>query len=150
MRAMIFELNRDRIEDGLVAALAGLASGLDQRDGLNIEVHGPGGHLGLPSRVETQLFGIGREALSNVVKHAGASTARVHVGTGPGVVILEIDDDGSGFDPAARHPGHFGLESMRGRAAEIGGILTITSTPGHGTVVRVEVPDEADGVSNGG
>ena len=74
------------------------------------------------------------------MKHAGATTAWVRVEARPGSVLVEIRDDGRGFDPAAAHPGHFGLESMRSRAAEIGGLLTITSSPGLGTVVRVEVP----------
>ena len=56
-----------------------------------------------------------------------------------GRVLVEIEDNGNGFDPDEAHPGHYGLESMRGRAAELGGSLTITSTPG-GTVVRVEAP----------
>jgi signal transduction histidine kinase len=149
MRAMISELNRDRVEDGLVAAFAEHASALSEQDGMTIEVHGPGGHLGLSMRAETQLFGIGREALSNVLKHAGASRARVRVETDPRGVVVEIEDDGSGFDPAGAYPGHFGLESMRSRAAEIGGLLTITSGAGQGTVVRVAVLDEA-GASNGG
>ena len=122
---------------------------LDDRDGLTIDVQGPDGRLALSPRAETQLFGIGREALANVVKHAGASTAWVRVEARPGRVLVEISDDGRGFDPAADHPGHFGLESMRSRAAEIGGLLTITSTPGQGTVVRVEVPADAEGASDG-
>ncbi len=118
-------------------------SRLDDRDGLTIDVQGPDGRLALSRRAEIQLFGIGREALANAVKHAGASTAWVLVEARPGGVLVEISDDGRGFDPAAPHPGHFGLESMRSRAAEVGGLLTITSTPGLGTVVRVEVPDGA-------
>jgi signal transduction histidine kinase len=55
-------------------------------------------------------------------------------------VSLEISDDGRGFDVTASHPGHFGLESMRGRAAAIDGDLTIASSADGGTVVRVEVP----------
>jgi two-component system, NarL family, nitrate/nitrite sensor histidine kinase NarX len=51
-----------------------------------------------------------------------------------------VEDDGRGFEPAASHPGHFGLESMRSRAAELGGQLRIASEPGRGTVVRVDVP----------
>ena len=143
MRALIFELGRDPVEDGLVAALVKHASRLDGRDGLMIDVQGPDGHLALSRRAETQLFGIGREALANAMKHAGASTAWVLVEAPPGRVRVEISDDGRGFDPTARHSGHFGLESMRSRAAEVGALLTITSTPGLGTVVRVEVP--ADG-----
>ena len=145
MRALIFELGRDPVDDGLVAALAKHASALDGRDGPTIDVHGPDGRLSLSHRTETQLFGIGREALSNAIKHAGASTAWVQVEAQPERVIVEIGDDGRGFDPAARHPGHFGLGSIRSRAAEVGALLTITSKPGLGTVVRVEVPADADG-----
>jgi signal transduction histidine kinase len=57
-----------------------------------------------------------------------------------GHVLVEVRDNGRGFDPAAGHPGHFGLDSMRSRAAEIGGRLTIASAPGYGTVVRVRAP----------
>jgi signal transduction histidine kinase len=149
MRALIYELGRDPVEDGLASALAEHASRLGAPDGLTIDVQVPAGRLPLSQRAETQLFGIGREALANVVKHAGASTAWVHVEAPPGRVLVEIGDDGHGFDPGARHPGHFGLESMQSRADEIGGLLTITSTPSHGTVVRVEAPAETEGASDG-
>jgi signal transduction histidine kinase len=85
------------------------------------------------------LFAIGREALANVVKHAHAKSAVVRIEDRPESVLLEIADDGRGFDATARRPGHFGLESMRGRAAAIDGDLTIESEAGGGTVVRVEV-----------
>jgi signal transduction histidine kinase len=149
MRALIFELGRDPVEDGLVAALSKHGSRLAHRDGLAIDVQGPDGRLALSHRTETQLFGIGREALANVAKHAGASTAWVLVERQPGRVLVEISDDGRGFDAAASHSGHFGLESMRSRAAEVGGILTITSTPGLGTVVRVEVPANTEVTTDG-
>jgi signal transduction histidine kinase len=149
MRALIFELGRDPVEGGLVAALARHGAKLDDRDGMKIDVQGPDAPLALSHRVETQLFGIGREALANAAKHAGARTTWVLVEARPGDVLLEISDDGRGFDPAKRHSGHFGLESMRSRAAEVGGLLTITSTPGLGTVVRVEVPADGDVASDG-
>jgi len=144
MRSLIFDLHRDPIHDGLVAALARHASGFGTSDGLTIDVRGPEQHLTLAKLVETQLLAIGREALANVQKHARASTAHVRVHAEHGQVILEVRDDGRGFDPAAGHPGHFGLDSMRSRAAEIGGRLTITTTPGSGTLVRVCVPAETD------
>ena len=144
MRSFIFELHRDPVDDGLVEALARHAAGLRASDGLSIDVHGPGPRLALSERVETQLFVIGREALANVQKHAGASAAHVRVDARQGQVVLEVRDNGRGFDPAARHPGHFGLDSMRSRAAEIGGSLTIASAPGSGTLVRVCVPTEAE------
>jgi signal transduction histidine kinase len=147
MRALISELRYDALDGGLVAALADHASSVSD-SGLHIDVQGPESGLALSARAETHLFGIGREALANVVKHAGASTAWIRVEDRPGRVLFEIHDDGDGFDPAVGHPGHFGLESMRSRAAELGGLLTIHSTPGRGTVVRVEVPAETDGVSD--
>jgi signal transduction histidine kinase len=146
MRALIFELRRDPVHDGLVAALTRHASELRAPDLPTIDVRGPGARLPLSPRAENQLFAIVREALANVVKHAGASTALILVTVEAGQVVVEICDNGRGFDPAASHPGHFGLDSMRSRAAEIGGRLAITSTRAFGSIVRVEVPLEAEGI----
>jgi signal transduction histidine kinase len=144
IRELILALHRDPVDGGLVAALTGYAS--DQRDasGLAIDVRGPGPRLPLSERVEAQLFAIGREALANAQRHARASAARVRVDAQQGRVVLEVRDNGRGFNAAARHPGHFGLDSMRSRAAEIDGLLTITSTPGSGTVVRASVLAKTD------
>jgi signal transduction histidine kinase len=62
----------------------------------------------------------------------------------PSRLLLEIGDDGRGFDPGADHPEHFGLESMRTRAAEIDARLTISSAPGTGTVVSAELSAALD------
>jgi len=148
MRALIFELGHDAVEGGLVAALTRHASMLRRRHGLDIHVQGPQ-RLALSSLAQTELFRIGREALANVVKHAGASTAWVRVEARSGRVLVEVRDNGSGFDPAAPHPGHFGLESMHSRAAELGGVLTISSAPRAGTVVRVEARADTERVSDG-
>jgi signal transduction histidine kinase len=144
IRSLIFELRRDPVHDGLVAAFARHAAGLGASEGLTVDVRGPRGRLPLSPRVETQLFAIGREALANVLRHAGATAAQVRVEAHQRQVLVEIRDNGHGFDPAGGHPGHFGLESMRSRAAEIGGRLTIASAPGSGTAVRVRVPAETD------
>src|SRR5215216_1252760 len=74
MRALIFELRPDAVEGGLVAALSRHSSMLSARHGLDIEVEGPE-RLALSLRGQTELFAIGREALCNVVKHAGVSKA---------------------------------------------------------------------------
>ena len=145
IRSLIFELRREPVHDGLVAALARHASELGAPDGLTIDVRGPASRLALSQPVETQLFAIGREALANVLRHAGATTAELRVEARPEHVLVEIRDNGRGFNPNGGHPGHFGLESMRSRATEIGGRLTIASAPGAGTVVRVRVPVERDG-----
>jgi signal transduction histidine kinase len=149
IRNLISQLGRDPLEDGLVPALLGHATRLVRGDGPDIEVHAPDGRLRLDPRTEAQVFGIGREALGNVVKHAQASTAWISVEERPGHLVVEIRDDGVGFEPDVDHPGHFGLESMRSRAAEIEAQLSITSRPGRGTVVRIEAPAEANGRPDG-
>jgi signal transduction histidine kinase len=145
IRSLIFALGRDPVHDGLVASLESHAAELSASDGLTIDVRGPGARLPLTPPVETQLFAISREALANVLRHAGATAARVRIEDKNGQVVVEIRDNGHGFDPANGHPGHFGLESMRSRAAEIGGRLTIASAPEVGTAVRVRVPAQTDG-----
>lgn len=145
MRKFIFEWGPDGIEAGLVAALGRHVSTLPDDARLQVEVDGPGGRMPLTRTMETQLYGIGREALANVVKHAHATAAQIRIEVEDSRVTVEIEDDGQGFDPASARAGHFGLESMRSRADEIGANLKISSSPGHGTVVRVEVPVETGG-----
>jgi signal transduction histidine kinase len=141
MRALIFELRPGALaEEGLVAALTKQASALSAREGLSIEVHGPDERPPLEPGVEEQLYRLGQEALANVVKHARASSAMIRIAATGDTVSIEVLDDGRGFDPAAVGPDHFGLRSMRGRVADLGGRLEVTSTPGRGTVLRVEVP----------
>jgi signal transduction histidine kinase len=144
IHALIFELHGDPVHDGLVAALARHASEVRDSDGLSIDVQGPASRLELSEAVETQLFAIAREALINVQKHAGASAAEVRVEAQQRQVVVDVSDDGRGFDPTAGHPGHFGLGSMRGRADEIGASIEIRSAPGSGTLVRVCVPVAAE------
>ena len=141
MRRFIFEWGPEGIGDGLVPAFSRHVASLAD-DAIDIRVEGPSEPLPLTRTAETQLYGIGREALANVVKHARAQTACVRVDARAKRLVLEIADDGRGFDPAAAHNGHFGLESMRSRADELGADLHIISAPGRGTVVRVELPAE--------
>jgi len=97
----------------------------------------------LPPIAELQLLRIIQEALSNVRKHSRASHARVHIGSADGRLVATVEDDGLGFDPAAKFAGsfpRFGLAIMRERAQSIGGDLELQSAPGAGTRVRVDVP----------
>jgi signal transduction histidine kinase len=141
MRALILELRPGALADeGLVVAVTKQASALSAREGLVIQVDGPDERLPLGPEVEEQLYRLGQEALANVVKHARASRATVRIATADDAVSIEVSDDGRGFDPAAVGANHFGLRSMRGRVTDLGGRLQVTSTPGRGTVLRVEVP----------
>jgi signal transduction histidine kinase len=82
---------------------------------------------------------LAREALSNVSRHAEATTCRVSLRPGAEGIVLEIDDDGRGFDVGTTTPG-MGLRNLRERAESIGGKLEIQSTPGDGTTVRASFP----------
>jgi signal transduction histidine kinase len=82
-----------------------------------------------------------QEALANVRKHAGASTVSVVLTRHPGGIDLEITDDGRGFVVAGSHG--FGLDGMRKRLAELGGELTVTSSPGYGTRILASLPAHA-------
>ncbi len=85
------------------------------------------------------LVQITRECLSNIGKHAKATTCRVSLRRGDGRALLSIDDDGQGFDPDTDHSG-MGLANLRDRVAGIGGTLSVTSSPTEGTVVEVQLP----------
>ena len=96
----------------------------------------------LPAEVEGVIYRIVQEAVTNVVRHAEATTIDVQLAVDDHVATVTIADDGIGFDPDARtiRARHLGLTSMRERAAAVGGTCTIESSPGAGTTVRVEVP----------
>jgi signal transduction histidine kinase len=148
MRALIFELGQNPVEGGLVPALNDLARTVRKRDGLPVHVFGPQRALPLSTREQVELFAIVREALANVVKHAGASEAWVRVALDDGRVSVHVADDGCGFVNSIEPLGHFGLASMRSRARALEGVLTIDSGPGLGTVVHVALaagPEDSDG-----
>ena len=149
MRVLLFELHAKSGDLGLVAGLAHHASTVGTPEGLTVVVHGPKQRLPLSPEVEAQLFAIGREAIANAVRHSAAQRAWVHVDAQDGSFLMEIGDNGTGFDARLDHPGHYGLQSMRTRAAEAGASLSIRSVPGRGTVVRVQLPN-ADGGNGAG
>ena len=99
----------------------------------------------LPSATEHHLLRIVQEAVNNAVKHAAPPAVTVALRYEPDRLVLEVADDGCGFvadRPAAT--GHFGLRSLRNRAAKIGGAIRIESAPGRGTLVRLELPVPRD------
>ena len=144
MRALIFALRPPSLEqDGLVQAIRSYADAVAKRSQLAITVVADDLERPEPA-VEDGLYRIAQEALHNVLKHAGASRAIVRIAQGGGLV-LEISDDGHGFDPALVPAGHLGLVGMRARAGLIGGHLEIASGGETGTTVRVAVPDHVAG-----
>jgi signal transduction histidine kinase len=145
MRALIFELRPGALsEEGLAAALLKHTAAVSAREGLEIKVVAPDDRLGLDSEVEEQLYRMSQEALHNVVKHASATHVAIHLSFDEaGAIVLEIIDDGDGFNEGAIAPGHMGLHTMSDRVRQVGGALRITSRPGQGTIVRASVPSLA-------
>jgi signal transduction histidine kinase len=94
----------------------------------------------LPLPVKQDLYRIAQEALHNTVKHAEAHMVSLSLIQTRDTVILEVRDDGVGFDPAGAFPGHLGLRSMQERIKQLGGVLSIESAPGHGTTISARVP----------
>ena len=83
---------------------------------------------------------VAQEALYNVARHAHAEHVTVELHADVLDVKLAVCDDGVGFDTAAVRPGHYGLEGVRERVSLLGGIVEVTSRPGHGSQVRVSIP----------
>ncbi|WP_149181894.1 sensor histidine kinase [Streptomyces sp. TRM49041] len=114
---------------------------------LDVRFHAEGEGGPVPDRVASALLRIAQGALANVREHAGATTAAMTLTRLDDQVVLDVADDGRGFDPSAASwaegvRGH-GLPAMRARVAALGGTLTVESAPGEGTVVSASVPVEA-------
>ncbi len=93
----------------------------------------------LPAKVKVALYRIAQEALNNIAKHANATQAAIALRCVAGRAELRISDDGIGFDVTQRQPDNLGLHIMRERAEDIGAQLTITSQPGQGTQIHVNL-----------
>jgi PAS domain S-box-containing protein len=143
MRGLIFELRPKVLHDeGLVAAVRQQAASAASRVGLQISVDAPDQRLDIDADTEVDAYRLVQEALHNSVKHAAATVIRICIGpdsADPATLVLEVADDGRGFDHRTRRPG-LGLTSMLERAERLGGELIIESAPGAGTVVRAVVP----------
>lgn len=140
MRLLIFELRPLILQvSGLSMALQARLEGVEGRVGLETEFRGDG--VGrLPLDIEEGLYRIAQEALNNVLRHARANHVLVSLQQVDRAVVLQVSDDGVGFDPAALQERRgFGLRGMEERTARIGGKLTVHSSPGNGTTIKVEV-----------
>ena len=143
-RQSIADLRTPRLEtQDLATALR--EAGEREVDGRSIEltVAERGTPRAYPAGLEEQVLKIGREAIVNAARHAHASHINVELESSENALTLRVTDDGIGFDPAALRPdvaAHYGLMSMRERAEDVGGRLSIKSAEGHGTCVEATVP----------
>ncbi|CAM5663769.1 sensor histidine kinase [Streptomyces tanashiensis] len=127
---------------GLDRALRTLAE-RESSDTLQVLFHQDGTPTAaLPDRVQAALLRIAQGALANIREHAGAGTAALTLSHLDDQVVLDIADDGRGFDPVERPGGvrGHGLPAMRARVQQLGGALTIESAPGEGTVLTAVIP----------
>ena len=141
VRRIVHGLRPPALDDlGLIGALQaggpGLLAGTDGAPDIRIEGRGELG--GLPAAVEVAAFRITQEALTNAVRHSGAAHIAVHLDGGPDAVRIDVVDDGAGCSDDA--PAGIGLNSMRDRAAELGGSCRIVPEPGGGTRVSAVLP----------
>jgi signal transduction histidine kinase len=141
-RLLIFELRPPILEqEGLVAALRARLESVESRSGLKTQIKLQEVKQ-LPAKVEAGLYGISNEALNNILKHAHANRINVSLTQESNKVILEIQDNGVGFDiDSTKAQSGMGLSGMKERAEQFGGVLKITSDA-NGTTIRVEVTNE--------
>ncbi|HEX4704257.1 MAG TPA: GAF domain-containing sensor histidine kinase [Pseudonocardiaceae bacterium] len=136
----------DLAGDGLDMALRKQADLLDRVHDAAVRFTGEP-VVGLTAVAQEAAYRIAQEALHNALRHANASLVRICLSSQGGEVLLEITDDGDGFDadatPNTTAARRLGLASMRERATAVGGRLTVTSRPGRGACVRLVVPTDA-------
>jgi len=140
MRLLVYQLRpSDYLDEGLAGALRRRLDSVEKRTGMNAQLVIEGS-LSLDEAVEMAIYRIAEEALNNILKHSEASHVTVLLQAANNHVILEITDDGVGFEPrSAKTSGGMGLGNMVERAAALGGQVEITSEPGKGTCIRVEI-----------
>jgi signal transduction histidine kinase len=140
VRRLAVELRPKALDDfGLAAALERLVNTFSESTGIAVELEASLGDERLPGEVETTLYRLVQESLTNVVKHARASRVSVILVRREEKVTALVEDDGGGFDPGAADEDGLGLLGMRERAALVDGRLVVESS-GSGTTVAVEVP----------
>jgi signal transduction histidine kinase len=148
VRRSVWDLRSRALQQfDLSNAIKTCAKELTDGAGVQVEVAATGRVRPVPEVIEDNLLRIAQESLTNIIKHSGATMAKVKLDYGPRAIHLEVEDNGKGFDPAncaGPRDGHFGLLGMHERVARLRGEIALVSTPGHGTVVRVRIPIEPE------
>jgi two-component system sensor histidine kinase UhpB len=142
VRRIVRQLRPEALDElGLVSALAALGSAFAERTGLAFEPSFPPKLPPLARDSELAVYRVAQESLTNVARHAGATTVRLSLGLEPGAVILAVADDGAGFSGLADDGG--GVRGMRERALLVGGEIALSRSAEGGVEVRLRVPVDA-------
>ena len=126
---------------GLTVALQNLCDDMSLSLGIPVKLVAAQFHL--PPQAELAVYRFVQEALTNIGKYAAAKQVAVTLKEVDGSAAVEVVDDGVGFDLQASRAGHHGLAGMQFRAESLGGTMSVTSAPGHGTTVRINFPQSA-------
>jgi two-component system, NarL family, sensor histidine kinase UhpB len=140
---LVHDLRPAQLDDlGLVHALQYLAEQENKRTGLEVQFKVEGNRQRLDKLVETVIFRVAQEALTNTSKHAEVKSAQMSLNFSQATVMLRVQDAGKGFDPQKEPvaPHGWGLAGMRERVESVGGELHIKSAPGEGTLIAVDIP----------
>jgi signal transduction histidine kinase len=141
VRRLAVQLRPKALDDfGLVAAVERLVQTFSEATAIRVDFEAQLGEARLPAEVETTLYRIVQEALTNIVKHAGASRVSILLVRRSGTATVVIEDDGQGFDQAELREEGMGIIGMRERVELHEGRLTVESTPGSGATLAAEVP----------
>ncbi|MGB7818174.1 MAG: sensor histidine kinase [Ornithinibacter sp.] len=139
-RLIVAELTPGHLQSRtLVEALERLGAAVSRENGLRADLHVDGAPAPLGGSTEVVVLRTAQEALSNVRRHADASSVALALAYENDRVVLTVRDDGRGFATGAARGG-FGLDGLEARAAEVGGSVALDSVPGRGTTLRLEVP----------
>ncbi|HSL46454.1 MAG TPA: GAF domain-containing sensor histidine kinase, partial [Anaerolineales bacterium] len=140
MRALIFELRPESLQnEGLVVAITKQAEALRARHKLEL-ITDLGSEPEIALDWKEVFYRVTQEAMQNIARHSHATKVDVRLYQNDSCIVLEIHDNGRGFDPSREYPGHLGLQSMRERVAQIDGDFAIVSQPGMGTTISVSLP----------
>ncbi len=149
IRRLIYDLRPAALDQlGLVPAVREYVARYQKEHDVRVTLSLPAGSGRLPAPLETTLFRIVQEALTNVAKHAQARRVEIALTFDDNRVGLCIADDGQGFDSQApRSSTHLGLWSMRERVEQLGGQFEVASAPGQGTTVKIQIPMPAETIA---
>jgi signal transduction histidine kinase len=146
LHRLIRDLRPSMLDDlGLLPAIRSYAESHLGSRGIEVHCEFPDNLPAMPAEATTALYRVAQEAIANIARHAHAETVLVACTAGDDGIVLEVEDDGAGFEPAAltrpRASGEgLGLLGMRERLALLGGTLTVESEPGRGTRVVASMP----------
>jgi signal transduction histidine kinase len=140
-RRTIWDLRAATAQNTLPTRMSRLAEQFSA-DGIALQINIGGTYRPIDPGVENEILRVAQEALTNIARHAQANTASIDLRYDPAQLTLVVTDDGRGFslNGAGDAPGHFGLQGMRERAAQIGATLSVITAPGQGTRITLNLP----------